>query len=128
MADNPGEPHVVALLKGLLATQTPALVGGFLGGLLHMLAQLAGPRPWPPGQLTAALTEAALAWLVGALCGIYVGPLIAHWMGLEVKTAPEAVGGVKVIVAVIAWKALPILRDKVGDVLGDLIKRKSGSL
>lgn len=106
----------------------PSVVGGFLGGLLHLLAALAAPRPWPPGQLKAALVESSLAWLVGGLCAAFVGPLVAHWLKLDAATAPEQVGGVKVIVGVIAWKALPILRDKVGETLGDLIKRKSGSL
>lgn len=111
-----------------LGEVAPAIVGGLIAGLLHLVAALAGPRPWPPGQLTAALVEAALAWLVGALTAVFVGPLVAHWLKLDSGVSPEAVGGVKVIIGVIAWKALPILRDKVGDVLGDLIKRKSGSL
>jgi len=106
----------------------PAVVGGFIGGLLHLVAALAGPRPWPPGQVWAALAEAALAWIVGALCAAFIGPLVAHWLKLDPAAAPEAVGGVKVIVGVIAWKALPILRDKLGEALGDLIKRNSGSV
>ena len=108
--------------------QAPAIVGGFLGALLHLLAALAAPRPWLPGHVTAALIEAILAWVVGFLCALYLGPLVAHWLGLDPKVAPEAVGGIKVIVGVIAWKALPILRDKTGEVLGDFLKRKSGSL
>lgn len=116
-----------AFWRGLLE-HLPAVVGGFLGGLLHLMAMLAAPRPWPPGQMRAALIEAALAWLVGALCAIFIGPLVAHWLKLDAAAAPEAVGGVKVIIGVIAWKALPILRDKVGDVLGDFLKRKGGEL
>lgn len=111
-----------------LAEHMPAIVGGFLGGLLHLLAMLAAPRPWPPGKLAGALIEAALAWLVGGLCAVFIGPLVAHWLKLDGAVSPEAVGGVKVIIGVIAWKALPILRDKIGDLLGDVLKRKSGDL
>lgn len=106
----------------------PAVVGGFLGGLLTLLAMLAAPRPWPPGHGRRAMIEALLAWLVGGLCATFIGPLVAHWLKLDGAASPEAVGGVKVIIGVIAWKALPILRDKVGDVLGDFLKRKGGEL
>lgn len=113
--------------RGMLE-HLPAIVGGFLAGLLHLAAMLAAPRPWPRGQLRGALIEAALAWLVGGLCATFLGPLVAHWLQLDIAASPEAVGGVKVIIGVIAWKALPILRDKVADLLGDVLKRKSGDL
>lgn len=95
----------------------PSIIGGFLAGLLHLFVVLAGPRPFPPGRVVAGLIEAAIAWLVGGLCGVFLGPLIAHMVGIDAATAPEAFGGVRVLVAFLGWKVLPVLRDKITDAI-----------
>lgn len=109
----------------LLAEQGYALAGGAISALLHLGVAILAPRPWPPGMLRAAMIEAVLALTVGILAGIFLGPLVAHFFHL---TGGEAVGGVKTIIAVIAWKALPVVRDGAGAALAGLLKRKTEEL
>jgi hypothetical protein len=103
----------------------PALAGGLLSGLLLLFVKLAAPRPWPAGLLGAALAEAAAAWIAGFLCAVYVGPAIAQLLHV---TGPELVGGLKVIVGVMAWKSLPAVRDEFEKAAAALLQRKMEKL
>lgn len=99
----------------------PALVGGFLAGLFHMLALLAGPRPFPPNRVLEALIEALAAWLVGALFGIFVGPWVAHLVGVTHETAPEAFAAIRLVLAFLAYKLLPVIRDELAKAIPVLV-------
>ncbi len=86
----------------------PALAGGVMAALLVAFQVAAAPRPWPAGHVLKGVIETLAACVVGALAGIYFGPLVAQLTHLS---GPEAVGGVKVIVGVVGWRALPFLMD-----------------
>lgn len=93
----------------------PALAGGLMAALLIAVQFLAAPRPWTPGHITRGVVETLAAWIVGTLAGIFFGPWVASLAHL---TGPEAIGGVKVIVAVIGWRALPLAADLAMKVAG----------
>jgi len=86
----------------------PALAGGLMSALFVAFLAAAAPRPWPAGHITKAIVETLAAWIVGTLAAIYMGPLVAQLAHLE---GAEAIGGVKVIVGVVGWRALPFLMD-----------------
>jgi hypothetical protein len=104
-----------------LFEHAPEIAGGLIAALLHLMLALAAPRPYPPGFWRATLVQAAAAWLLGILAAVFIGPLIAHFFKVS---APEAVGGIKTIVGVVAWKALPGLQTAAET----LIRRKSESV
>lgn len=84
----------------------------FAGGLIAMFLVAfqvaAAPRPWPEGHMLKGSVETLAALVVGTLAGIYLGPLVAQ---LTHVAGEEAIGGVKMLVAVVGWRALPILMD-----------------
>lgn len=86
----------------------PALAGGLMSAMFVAFLAVAAPRPWPPGHVPKAFVETLAAWIVGTLAAIYFGPLVAQLAHLE---GAEAIGGVKVIVGVVGWRALPFLMD-----------------
>ncbi|MBX3480075.1 MAG: hypothetical protein KF842_06720 [Caulobacter sp.] len=108
-----------------LRDQAGALAGGGLAAMLHLALTLAAPRPWPKGMLTAAAIEAFLALVAGFIAGVFIGPLVGHFLGVS---GAEALGGIKTIIGVVAWKALPVVRDGAGNLLAGWMKRKSESL
>jgi len=86
----------------------PAIAGGLIAALITVFLLLAAPRPWPPGHVVKGLFEAACAWIAGLIMAVWVGPLVAQLFHIS---GAEGLGGVKVIVGVVAWKAVPIIQD-----------------
>lgn len=86
----------------------PSVAGGLMAAMLIAVQFLAAPRPWPPGHITRGVVETVAACVCGSLAAIFLGPWVAKLANL---TGPEAIGGVKVIVGVIGWRALPFAAD-----------------